>query len=459
MQRRYEYKRNRKNDSIIDAIQQISDKFDTIHPHLDDIMFTTKCHDDSGWFDLNGLDQSIVNLDNIHTSSDTIQWNDYPMGINPSSGELNEIRSQRKCQQLEGMIKKVESEIVYFHQKTNSSNLNNNSCNEDVKVSNGRILVFEFGCGSGHLGLLIAYRNPLTVHVVLIERKEYCVNVMKQRVNDLNLTNVTIICQDIRDFIQEYTIPLYINEEPVVGLVTVSLHSCGLLTDLIIEFVLYWMNIYKYVLYHAFVLCPCCYGQLSHPPIDEKDEYSIIPYDTIYNKRKQSILFNNRDNNHSINILHEPPEIPIPPGFQYDLFEIITSAAEIVYNEKMKWKSANLKNNIFIPNIISSKDGMEEIGSVSINENENNCNKDNNNMNVEIRELNNNNNNSKRKLNDILLCNISKICMRIIDMDRLLQVLQYGQAHDMILKVYMSSIIPLHCSPKNNIIVCRQIHL
>jgi hypothetical protein len=157
-----------------------------------------------------------------------IDWGQIPEYIDPASGELEELRAKRKRQQLESLVLLVEDEI------------------RNCVIPNPHII--DFGAGSGHLGLIIAYRNP-HVTVTLLERKEYSVTVAMERIEKCHLLNVTI---DQRDVIQLFSSPSMSFQ------IGVSLHSCGQLTDLSLRL----CSLHS----ASFVLTPCCYGQVAHPP-------------------------------------------------------------------------------------------------------------------------------------------------------------------------------------------------
>jgi hypothetical protein len=90
------------------------------------------------------------------------------------------------------------------------------------------------------LGLLLAYLRP-DVNVYLVEAKEPGAVAAETRRVALGLRNCHVHQGDVRAFVVGFDL-------------AVSMHSCGLLTDLIVR---------KAVEQRArFVLVPCCYGQL-----------------------------------------------------------------------------------------------------------------------------------------------------------------------------------------------------
>ena len=90
------------------------------------------------------------------TTNNTLDWDTIPLDLDPAAGELNVLRTTRKRDQLASLIFLIEQEI--YHR------------------AEAEPTVIDFGAGSGHLGILIAHRNP-HVKVVLVERKAYSIEV------------------------------------------------------------------------------------------------------------------------------------------------------------------------------------------------------------------------------------------------------------------------------------------
>ena len=89
--------------------------------------------------------------------SEQVDWTTVPRDLDPAAGELSPIRTSRKRDQLSSLVCLVEEEI---------------RCRKETNPT-----IVDFGAGSGHLGLLIAYRNPHT-SVILVERKAYSIEVL-----------------------------------------------------------------------------------------------------------------------------------------------------------------------------------------------------------------------------------------------------------------------------------------
>ena len=163
-------------------------------------------------------------------------WGRVPSGLDPSDGELDAGRSARKRQQLGSMVAYVLPLMLPG----------------DVCV--------DFGAGSGHLGLLVAWLRP-DCHVVLVERKEYSAIYGLRRIAEMQITNCEFFCGGIEEFGElpsrkeadsSPTAPARFGGRVDVG---VAMHACGLLTDLSVD-----LCVQRGA---KFALCPCCYGQVG----------------------------------------------------------------------------------------------------------------------------------------------------------------------------------------------------
>ena len=106
-------------------------------------------------------------------------------------------------------------------------------------------IVVDFGAGSGHLGLCIAYLRP-TCTVILVEPCEYHAQEQaKGRIAELGLINCSLYAAGVEEFAAA-------NVDFDVG---ISLHSCGTITDKALSLCLARRA--------AFCLCPCCYGEVA----------------------------------------------------------------------------------------------------------------------------------------------------------------------------------------------------
>jgi SAM-dependent methyltransferase len=137
-------------------------------------------------------------------------------------GNLPPNRIERKCQQLEN--------IVYIFDKLLLS------------ISKQACTIVDFCSGGGHLAILLAYLYP-NVCVKLIENKEESLAYAIKRIESLKLKNCNVYKGNLTNFIGDFDIG-------------VSLHSCGSLTDMIIE-----KCADKKA---ALIVAPCCYGSIKH---------------------------------------------------------------------------------------------------------------------------------------------------------------------------------------------------
>nr|SVE74179.1 EOG090X0615 [Daphnia barbata] len=170
------------------------------------------------------LPEGLISLIDVNTCSDftpKINWTSLPDPAHPRQGHIPGSRLDRKIQQLDGIAAAV-IEVV----------------------SQGDVIV-DFCSGGGHLGILLAYLLP-HCHVVMVDNKEESVRNARQRVAKLMLNNVTVIQSNLDYFRGRFDLG-------------VALHACGVATDLVLHTCLAQRA--------AFVLCPCCYGNLAHPEL------------------------------------------------------------------------------------------------------------------------------------------------------------------------------------------------
>uniref|UniRef100_A0A1B6C8G0 Methyltransferase domain-containing protein n=1 Tax=Clastoptera arizonana TaxID=38151 RepID=A0A1B6C8G0_9HEMI len=112
-----------------------------------------------------GLDTSI-NYDSKPFGFEvTFNWNNTPEDIKP---DVPKSRLDRKCQQLENLCKAV------------------------IKIAKIGDIIVDFCCGSGHLGILLAYYLP-HCQIVLLDNKEESLARGIKKVKQLGLNNVSLI--------------------------------------------------------------------------------------------------------------------------------------------------------------------------------------------------------------------------------------------------------------------------
>lgn len=274
MRKRNESKRKEKHKNLLHKLDVIDELLLNSFPEVNheemSMLLRNENHIDIPFFycdvnsHLNFKTQCDVSSNRIN-SEKNIDWDAIHHCIDPESGELDIDRCNRKRNQISSLVNIIEREIEHLM-------INRPSTGERP------LTIVDFGAGSGHLGLLIACRNP-KVHVILAERKEYSVNVARQRINLCQIQNVSIYNQDIRNLFDKES--SLIDFEIGMG---VSLHSCGLLTDIAIQLCVASKA--------PFVITPCCYGQIAKPP---SDYCSIIASNEIALRLHRSKIVFQRD--------------------------------------------------------------------------------------------------------------------------------------------------------------------
>lgn len=157
---------------------------------------------------------------NQSTNTEHFDWDSMPFEALPEGGQLPKERLLRKKNQLEGIAKQV------------------------MRIVKNGDRIVDFCSGTGHLGILLAYKLP-KCQVYLLENKEESLNRAQQRVRSLNLSNVLFFQCNLDYFVGDFDIGL-------------SLHACGVATDIVLK---------HCIERHAkFVCCPCCYGGCHQMP-------------------------------------------------------------------------------------------------------------------------------------------------------------------------------------------------
>ncbi|KAL1137676.1 hypothetical protein AAG570_009372 [Ranatra chinensis] len=172
-------------------------------------LFTQQCDIDESMRKVSCV--SLKSYEEIYDDSFNINIEDLPVP------DVPQIRLERKMQQLLNLTKAV------------------------LQVSQKDDVIIDFCCGSGHLGFIVAHFQPKCT-VILLDNKEKSLNRAKEKLHSLNLRNIYIIQTNL-----DYCIGPF-----QVG---VSLHACGVASDLVIQ---------KCLKRRAnFVVCPCCYGSIQ----------------------------------------------------------------------------------------------------------------------------------------------------------------------------------------------------
>lgn len=147
-------------------------------------------------------------------------WDGMPFQVLPDAADLPVKRLARKKHQLESLAKQI------------------------IRIARDGDRIVDFCSGTGHLGIVLAYKLP-NCQIVLLENKEESLMRAKQRVDQLGLSNVHFFQCNLDYFRGQFD-------------VGTSLHACGVATDI--------------VLMHCtarrakFVCCPCCYGGCHSMP-------------------------------------------------------------------------------------------------------------------------------------------------------------------------------------------------
>jgi len=157
----------------------------------------------------------------------TLDCHSIPQGIQP---DVPKDRLTRKLHQLANLTKAV------------------------IKVAKDGDRIVDFCCGSGHLGIMVAYCLP-RCQLVLLDNKEESLARAKVRVRRLGLTNVTTVQCNLDYFKGSFQIGI-------------SLHACGVASDLVIHSCLQRNA--------AFVVCPCCYGSLQKNHVVSYPRSSVL---------------------------------------------------------------------------------------------------------------------------------------------------------------------------------------
>lgn len=201
---------------------------------------------------LNSAHSRVV-LSDVCSSSSIIDWDSLPRGLDPCAEDHTKLtkpgRGIRKRQQIESIVSHV------LHVLENKTLLAGD-------MENGIETIVDFGAGTGHVGLILAWILGAKARIFCVDMVEKCKMGRKRldAVNDelgamlalnQNLGEQHQLLENVSFFdggIECFELP-----EMTLG---VSLHSCGHLTDLSLRFCLEHKA--------AFCFVPCCYGQLQH---------------------------------------------------------------------------------------------------------------------------------------------------------------------------------------------------
>eukprot|EP00095_Tigriopus_kingsejongensis_P011110 snap_masked-scaffold268_size230776-processed-gene-1.1 protein:Tk11110 transcript:snap_masked-scaffold268_size230776-processed-gene-1.1-mRNA-1 annotation:"glutathione s-transferase c-terminal domain-containing protein" len=219
-----------------------------------------------------------------------IDWSRLPHLVHPLSGMLPEKRLLKKCQQLENLANAVLDIVANIgptkderREAIRERGQQQSCCDEsgprpeclgkypprpnlhgesgqkkgdnpglaqtknastDIAISEVQKqtpVIVDFCSGGGHLGILLAYLLP-QAQIYLVENKDESLRRAFERVECLGLSNVGFFQCNLDYFTGHFD-------------VGVSLHACGVATDLVLKACLDNRA--------AFVCCPCCYGSVQ----------------------------------------------------------------------------------------------------------------------------------------------------------------------------------------------------
>ncbi|KAJ8407568.1 hypothetical protein AAFF_G00274250 [Aldrovandia affinis] len=148
----------------------------------------------------------------------TLDWESLPAAVNPTEGEMSDVRAARKRQQLNNLVAMA------------------------TRLARPGDTVVDFCSGGGHVGIALAYTLP-ECQVLLIENKEESLVRAQSRCAELGLGNVGFVQTNLDYF----TGPFQLG---------VALHACGVATDMVMDHCVRAGA--------ALVVSPCCYGFIQN---------------------------------------------------------------------------------------------------------------------------------------------------------------------------------------------------
>lgn len=159
-------------------------------------------------------------LSNAELNKSDFGWSDMPFEVQPDAVDVPAKRVMRKKHQLESLAKQI------------------------MRIAREGDRIVDFCSGTGHLAILLAYKLP-KCHIILLENKEESLTRAKQRVDQLELSNVQFFQCNLDYFRGSFDIGT-------------SLHACGVATDIVLMHCLDRQA--------NFVCCACCYGKCLEMP-------------------------------------------------------------------------------------------------------------------------------------------------------------------------------------------------
>ncbi|CAD7946336.1 unnamed protein product [Amoebophrya sp. A25] len=209
-----------------------------------------------------------------------LDWSKVPPALDPFS-ELCVLskpgRAERKRQQLESLLA---LHVIPAIERLLEKRGRHRAADGESGIADRPLRVVDFCAGSGHVGLLVAHLfGPEKVDITCVDRCPGKCGMGNQRVEEAGLKNARFVAASLEEYHD-----LYIYKDTDVLAedagrhgkgnsnranasctiatpnrnrswdLAVSLHSCGLLTDSILN-----MSVRRGA---SFVLAPCCYGQI-----------------------------------------------------------------------------------------------------------------------------------------------------------------------------------------------------
>lgn len=174
----------------------------------------------------NDIEESLAKINQLdievksEPNENANDWETMSFEALPEDDDLPAVRVKRKKDQLMSLAVEV------------------------IKIACDGDRIVDFCSGTGHLGIILAYKLP-KCQVYLLENKEESLMRAKQRVHRLQLTNVKFFQCNLDYFIGNFEIGT-------------SLHACGTATDIVLKHCIDRRA--------KFVCCPCCYGKCEAMP-------------------------------------------------------------------------------------------------------------------------------------------------------------------------------------------------
>ena len=158
-----------------------------------------------------------------------IEWGQIPTSLLPVfDNNTPQERGLRKRQQCESFLRVLEPLVSRLRQT----------------ITDRRLRIADFGCGTGNSSLPLAYALRETCDFVLFDRYETPVQIAQTRASEAKLSNVTCTTKRIEHVTKD------------AFDLCLAFHVCGGASDEVIQKALLDKS--------AFLICSCCIGKLKH---------------------------------------------------------------------------------------------------------------------------------------------------------------------------------------------------